>query len=241
MSKQAAGATFTRSRIPTFLGLLVMSPIWVLVAFILWEQEILVVGDSALVSSAIVGGAIAVAVTVLGTLFSGGTATLNTDHLKYRSETVEYDTIALVARKSPSLTERLTGTTTFEVFTPGSDGNMSVSQIHQPDEFERQLSAKVAPPSVQVTEESTTKQGVQGAKEVLGREIIPNRRAFWEYWRAERQLPETAVIDYDTLTSAMDVNNVSVEKLTGVDVSDVQKLSDIDEDDVTSSGGGTLG
>jgi hypothetical protein len=224
MSSQEPAATFTKSRIPTFLGWLPIALVILIAAFILDDRGVVELSLPA-------AAGLAVGVPLLFSLFAGGTATIYPDRLDFRTQSVKFDSVAVAVREE-SLTGRLTGTATFDLFVPGSD-TVSVTPIRQPDEFEQVLETHLPTPGEQLTEGQDER--TEATRQQLKGDHIGDRRTFWEYWRADERLPETAVISKATLKSVMEVGDVEVEKLDEVEMDDGEGLSDINERDVTSS------
>jgi len=237
MSTKEPIANFSRSRIPTFLGWLPFTVLGLgMVGIPLHIEEIVVLGSGSLPETVVPMALAGIPLALLFALFSGGKATIYSDHLEYRTQSVRFDRVAVAVRKS-SRSERLSRTATFELFVPGGD-TVSVTQISKPDEFERVLSTHLTAPETQLAEGRDARaEATQQHPETDG---IGDRSTFWAYWQADEPLPDVAVIDRATLKAVMDVDYVLVSKLESVDVADIEALSDIPQRHVTPTGSNTV-
>jgi hypothetical protein len=238
MSTKEPIENFSRSRIPTFLGWLPFTVLGLgMVGIPLHIEEIVVLGSGSLPETVVPMALAGIPLALLFALFSGGKATIYSDHLEYRTQSVRFDRVAVAVRKS-SRSERLSRTATFELFVPGGD-TVSVTQISKPDEFERVLRTHLATPNAQLAEGSDDRTGA--VQQHHGTDRIGDRRTFWQYWQADEPLPEVAVVDKATLKSVMDVDSLSVDRLDRVELDNAQALSDISEAAVTPSDAAAVG
>lgn len=238
MSTKEPIANFSRSRIPTFLGWLPFTVLGLgMVGIPLHAEEVVVLGGGSLPETAGPMALLGIPLALVFSLFAGGTASIYPDQLEYRSQSVRFGQVA-VAVRSTSLTERLSGTATFELFVPGSDA-VSVTQLRRPDEFERVLGEHLDAPSAQLA--GGRDERAEAVQQQFDVDLIGDRATFWEYWQADEPLPELAVVDKARLKALMGVSRLVVDKLNGVELDDAEALSDISEAAVTPSDAATAG
>lgn len=179
------------------------------------------------------GRAIAIVVpTVLFVIFGyvmGGRGTVEfyDDAVRKQERRIPYEDVALAVREDVSF-----GTATFELVVLGGT-NLTLRYVKNPDEVERLLARNLTAPADQLAAAPEDPETAEG-----DRQRIEDRWTFWEFWRSDEPLPESAVVDHDYLRDVMDVGSVDPNRIDRVDVRDKRALSDISKNDVTASNTG---
>ncbi|MFC5279075.1 hypothetical protein ACFPM1_09945 [Halorubrum rubrum] len=151
------------------------------------------------------------------------------DHVAFDGTDVPYEDIAVAIHEdADGSTDALGnfGTGRFALFVPGGT-DLRFDYVQNPGEVERVLADNISAPADQLDD------GSASGTDENGREYITDRGRFWNYWRADRQLPETAVIDGGLLETVLEVDSYNLELLDRVDMTDAEGLSNIDQSDVT--------
>lgn len=232
MSSDQPIATVDRDGKPAALKSLVLVLFFgPLGAFFGGEPVASALGTGVMVGRVVAGVVPTVLVALLAYFFGGrGTVSFHEDFVRLRHQTVPYEDVTVAVRED-SFADRLFGTSTFRLVV--LDGtNMTLRYAKEPDEVSRLLAEKLTVPAEQFAE-APAERGEDSRAD--GPDFMEERWQFWEYWRGDEQLPETALVGLEDLERVMDVGAVSVRYLDSVDMRDADGLSDIDKDDVTSS------
>jgi|GEM_PF-6286630 len=168
-------------------------------------------------------------VVMVGYYFgSRGTVTIYEDRISTDHRSVSDEEVAVAVREE-HVSDRVFGTATFRLFVPDAT-SVTLRSVEEPDEVGRLLANNLNRPSRQVANAPATRD--DGSE---GPEYIEDRWQFWDYWRADEPLPDTAVVRLEDLKRVMDVSALEVNRIDGVDMRDADGLSDVQTDDVTAS------
>ena len=221
------GVSFGRDGKPAALKSLLFVLFFGPIGFFMGGAVASTLGTSVVVGQVATAVVPTVLVALLGYVFGGrGTLVFGDEGVQFGDRSVPYGDVAVAVREE-HLSNRLFGTATFELVVLGGQ-NMTVRYVQQPEEVARLLADRLTPPAEQQAAAPET-------TDADGRELLEERWRFWDYWRADEPLPETAVVDLSECKRVMDVSAVDLDRIDGVDMSDAAGLSDIEKSDVTAS------
>jgi len=226
MSSGEPIATFTRDGRPAALRSLVLIIFFAPLGYFAGETVASTLGVGVMAGRVVAAVVPTVLVAVLGYRMGGrGTVAFYDDAVELRDRRVRYDDVTVALREDASF-----GTATFKLVVLG-EGNLTLRYLREPDEVGRALARHLPTPADQLAQAPAE----QGERAASGTDRMEYRWEFWEYWRADEPLPETAVVDLATLKRVLGVSAVDPARLDRVDMTDANGLSDIEKSDVTSS------
>lgn len=213
-------------------GSLVLVPVFVVVAFLVRDDVAATLGTGEIVAVVVLSGVLSTGTVAVSAwrARSRGPVTFYPDHLAVDGKTVGYDAVAVAIHVDADVSEDAVGdagTGAFELFVPGRDV-VRFQHVAEPDAVREILAERIPTPADRLAADAAPTDGGGGA------EHIDTPRRFWDYWRVNRSLPETAVVTEATMKDALDVDAYNLDLLDGVNVSGVDGLGDLTQSDLTT-------
>lgn len=233
MTQREPVAVFGRDWKPAAWGSLILVPVFVVVAILVRDDVAATLGTGDVAAVVVLSGGLSV-VTVLVAAWRGASrdpVTFYPDHVAVDGQTVGYDRVAVAIHQDADVSDDAVGdvgTGSFELFVPGGDV-VRFAHVEDPESVVEVLADRIPAPADRVDGDAAPAD--DGGREPV---YIETPRRFWDYWRADRPLPETAVVGDETLKNALAVDAYELEKLDGVDVRAADGLSDLRKYDLIS-------
>lgn len=226
-------AVFERDWKPAVWGSLILVPVFVVVAVLVRGDVAAALGTGDIVAVVVLSGGLSVATVLVAAhrARSRGPVAFYQDSLAVDGEIVGYDQVAVAVHQDADVSDDAvgdTGTGSFELFVPGGDV-VRFAHVEDPESVVEILADRIPAPADRVDPDAAPAD--DGGREPV---YIETPRRFWDYWRADRALPETAVVGDETLKDALAVDAYELEKLDGVDVRAADGLSDFNQYDLIS-------